>query len=232
MIHFLYYFVLFLWVIGAFIPSFLMSVNGLFRGGLKRNFSFWSAYNRIFCRIFFRIHTETCEELDSTKQYIFLPNHHSSMDGCLVYLCHPVPVIAMVKSSLRKTPFLGACFEKLNFVFVEREKRGSLTDQMISMLSQTDLSLLLFPEGTRNYEPRTLKELRTGAFVIACSTGIPIIPIRYNLIDKVNDKKRAFYPWKKTNVVLGKAIDTKGRDIDSVMEEYRNFHNSVLKSWS
>ena len=228
----LYYTALTVWALGASIPLFCMSLNALFRGDPKRNFYFWTFYNRNFCRLFFRIRFELRENLDANKQYIFLPNHHSSMDGCLVYLCHPVPVVALVKSSLRKIPFLGSCFEKLNFVFVERGKKGSITDRMISMLSQTDFSLLLFPEGTRNYKPRSLKELRTGAFVIACSSGIPIIPIRYNLIDKVNDKKRAFYIWKKTKVIFGNAIETKGRDVESVMEEYRAFHDTELAKWT
>ena len=228
----LYYVALFVWALGAGIPQFLMFVNATLGGSPKRNFYFWTLYNRNFCRLFFRIRFDLRTGLDANKQYIFLPNHHSSMDGCLVYLCHPVPVVALVKSSLRKIPFLGSCFERLNFVFVERDKKGSLTDRMITMLSKTDFSLLLFPEGTRNYTPRTLKDLRTGAFVIACTSGIPIIPIRYNLIDKVNDQRKAFYFWKKTKVIFGKPIPTKGRDVESVMEEYRAFHDTELASWT
>lgn len=232
MSRFLYYSALVVWALGASVPSLLMSTNLLFRGSIQRNFVFWAWYNRMFCALFFRI-THVChEKLDAKKQYIFLPNHHSSLDGCLVYLCYPVSVVALVKSSLRKIPFLGACFEKLSFVFVDREKKGSITERMISMLAQTNLSLLLFPEGTRNYVPRTLKELRTGAFVIACSSGIPIVPIRYNILDKVNDQRTAFYWGVKTKVIFGSAIETKGRDVASVMEEYRRFHDTELSNWN
>ena len=232
MSRFLYYFVLVVWALGASIPSFLMSVNIFLGGKRQRNFNYWTRYNRTFCSLFFRI-THVCRtDLNAGKQYIFLPNHHSSLDGCLVYLCHPVPVVALVKSSLRKIPFLGSCFEKLNFVFVDREKKGSITERMISMLKETGLSLLLFPEGTRNYKPRTLKELRTGAFVIACSSGIPIVPIRYNILDKVHDLKKSFYFGVKTKVIFGAEIETKGRDIEAVMEDYRRFHDTELENWS
>jgi 1-acyl-sn-glycerol-3-phosphate acyltransferase len=228
--RFLYYFVIIVWALGASIPLFLMFCNRMLLLS-SNHFSIWHGYNRNFCRIFFRIHHVQRSVLDAKKQYVFLPNHHSSLDGCLVYLCHPVSVVALVKDSLKRIPFLGRCFWMLGFVFVNRAKKSSLTEHMIALLNDTELSLLLFPEGTRNYVPRTLNELRTGAFVIACNAGVPIVPIRYNILDKVNDRQKSFAWKQKTYVVFGAPIETKDRDLNDVMEEYRRFHDTELAGW-
>ena len=226
--RFLYYFVIVVWTLGASIPLAAMVCNRLFS---SNHFWIWSAYNRNFCRVFFRIRHEQRSVLDASKQYVFLPNHHSSLDGCLVFLFHPVPVVALVKESLKKVPFLGQCFWMLGFVFVNRAKKSSLTEHMTQLLNDTHLSLLLFPEGTRNYVPRTLNDLRTGAFVIACNAGVPIVPIRYNMLDKVNDTQKSFGWTEKTHVIFGAPIATKDRDVEEVMEEYRHFHERELAGW-
>ena len=102
---------------------------------------------------------------------------------------------------------------------------------MVDLLLETNLSLLLFPEGTRNYTPRTLNALRTGAFVIACQSGVPIIPIRYNIIDAIHDQKKRFYWRAKTKVVFGSPILTKDRDIEAVMSDFCQFHAEQIASW-
>ena len=78
----LYYIALFVWAFGASIPLFCMSTNAFFRGNSKRNFYFWTFYNRMFCRLFFRIRFELRENLDAKQQYIFLPNHHLGVRYC------------------------------------------------------------------------------------------------------------------------------------------------------
>ena len=157
------------------------------------------------------------DEKQAKKDFpnILIVDHKTIFEGYNQYL--PTFNSLSIESLLYKIPGLSEHFLYFNDDFL--------------LLKETNISLLLFPEGTRNYTPRTLKELRTGAFVIACQSGVPILPIRYNIIDAIHDKKKKFYWNVKTKAVFGSPILTKDRKIEDVMEEFCRFHAEQIANW-
>lgn len=190
-----------------------------------RSYFIWQIYNLCYSKIFFKIKiTDYRDETDKNENYIFLPNHHSSLDGVLFFLTYPFKVVTVIKHTLLYVPFLGQCFYFLNFIFVDRRKTNNLITIISSRIAKSKESILIFPEGTRNYKPNSLKKLHLGAFIIASETGVPIVPIYFDTINKINDKLYSVKFNQVINIIIGKPIITSNKTVEELMNEYKQFY--------
>lgn len=118
------------------------------------------------------------EHLDPTKTYVFVANHTNALDIPLVgsYLIHPW--VSLVKKELPKVPLVGWVIA-LIAIPVDRsslESRKISMRRMVSTLHQ-GISILVFPEGTRNRTPYPVKRFFSGAFSTAIKAQVPILPL-------------------------------------------------------
>ncbi|MGX7030653.1 lysophospholipid acyltransferase family protein [Vagococcus zengguangii] len=81
----------------------------------------------------------------------------------------------MAKEELFKNPILKWILVKANAFPVNRDNPGpSVIKKPVKLLKSTDLSLIMFPSGTRHSE-----ELKGGAALIAKMAKVPIVPVVY-----------------------------------------------------
>lgn len=81
----------------------------------------------------------------------------------------------MAKEELFKNPILKWILVKANAFPVNRDNPGpSVIKKPVKLLKNTDLSLIMFPSGTRHSE-----ELKGGAALIAKMAKVPIVPVVY-----------------------------------------------------
>lgn len=125
-----------------------------------------------------RVTVDGTEHLDPSQSYVIVANHQSLYDVIVLYGWLNLDFRWVMKAELRKVPFLGAACRRLGHVFVDRSSAQAATASLDTVRSQIGdgTSILFFPEGTRSMDGR-LKTFKKGAFRMAISLGLPVLPI-------------------------------------------------------
>ncbi len=136
--------------------------------------------SRNWSKVFFfclgiRLANHGFEQLHKDQTYVFITNHCSQLDIPICALATGHSFRFLSKAELGKIPFLGYIIRKL-YILVDR---GSSADRSKSMeimkkSLEDEISVFIYPEGTRNRGERILKPFYDGAFRLAIETGVPI----------------------------------------------------------
>jgi len=124
-------------------------------------------------------------------------------------------------------PVFGYVVKKL-YITVDRKKRNDRAvsfDKMKHSLLQESISVILFPEGTRNRSQEPLLNFKDGAFRLAIETQLPIAVLTiFNTVDFLPIDAFAMKPGT-VRAVWDEPIETKGltiQDIPMLKEKVRN----------
>lgn len=107
--------------------------------------------------------------------------HQSFLDILMIYNALPASKFIM-KSQLRYAPFLGQYVTKMQFVFVDRGKRGAAITKMLADVeagSREPGQLVIYPQGTRS-APGTKMPYKVGTAVLYEQLGQPCYPVATN----------------------------------------------------
>jgi 1-acyl-sn-glycerol-3-phosphate acyltransferase len=118
------------------------------------------------------------QNLDTTQNYLFMPNHQSNLDPSVTMLGIGRDVRFMAKASLFRIPVLGRAMLGGGFVPVERDAREKAVAAVESAAQElrNGHDFLIFPEGTRSPDGRLLP-LKKGPFILAIKAQAPIVPV-------------------------------------------------------
>jgi 1-acyl-sn-glycerol-3-phosphate acyltransferase len=126
-----------------------------------------------------KLRTTGTENLDLSRNYVFVSNHASYFDIPAVLAGIPQDVRLVYKKELEKVPFFGWGL-KLGKTYIAID-RGQSSDAL-QTLEETarkireGSSVLLFAEGTRSADG-TLQAFKRGPFNLAVRAGIPVVPV-------------------------------------------------------
>ena len=117
------------------------------------------------------------ENMPPRGSFILAVNHASFYDPAAVTCRLPRPIHFFARKTLFKGLF-GKLIAKLNAIPVDRDGDGDVSaiKRVLGLLRKGE-GLLLFPEGTRSPDGN-LQEPQRGVGMIACRTGVPILPAR------------------------------------------------------
>jgi len=117
------------------------------------------------------------ERIRPDRGYVIVANHKSLGDIiCLHLLQRHFKWVA--KDSLFRIPVIGWIMSLVNYIPLSRGRHGSIKTtyhEAINWLSK-DVSVLIFPEGTRIRGDR-LGQFKNGAFKLAIEAKKPLIPV-------------------------------------------------------
>lgn len=116
-------------------------------------------------------------EIDDRKPYIMVCNHLSQADIPLISNL-PWEMKWVAKKELFDVPFVGWMMKLAGDISVDRRARNrrSATFKQARFYLERDCSIIFFPEGTRSRNGK-LNRFAAGAFDLAISEGIPILPM-------------------------------------------------------
>lgn len=108
--------------------------------------------------------------------YILVGPHRTWFDPIYYALAaSPKKFSFMAKKELFQNPIIKWILLHVNAFAVDRSNPGpSAIKTPVKVLKKTDLSLIVFPSGTRHSS-----ELKGGALLIAQLTGLPLVPTVY-----------------------------------------------------
>jgi 1-acyl-sn-glycerol-3-phosphate acyltransferase len=135
---------------------------------------YWSVF--LFIMFFIRIKIYGSENKDLNKTYVIVANHNSQLDIPLAAIVCKNTFRFLAKKELSKIPLLGWIISKL-YVLVDRSKTANRSKSIEAMTYslRENVSMFIFPEGTRNRTKEPLIHFHDGAFKLAVQSQTPII---------------------------------------------------------
>jgi 1-acyl-sn-glycerol-3-phosphate acyltransferase len=136
----------------------------------------------------------------------------------------------IVKKELLWLPFVGWGLMAIRCIAIDRSSGHTARDQIVAQGAERikeGLWVTIFPEGTR-IAPGKRGRYGIGGALLATRTGTPILPIAHNA-----GEVWGRYSFKKQSgvvkVVIGKPIETQGRDVLAVNNEVENWIEGQMR---
>lgn len=170
--------------------------------------------------LFFDVQHIKTVDFDTTKRYVYLPNHQSYADPVIGSNLNPFFVITIANGYVKYVPIFGQNAYLLDVPFVGKDK-GITQFYTSYLIKHPERVLALFPEGHRNFaHDFKYEDIKTGGFVIAKNTGQQIVPMYHNMMDRMDDVKKEYHGTAQIYCLYGKPIDVEGKEIDVIKKEY------------
>jgi 1-acyl-sn-glycerol-3-phosphate acyltransferase len=193
----------------------------------------WSYTNnfllKIFCGIDFTVEGKENLNIDTA---IILSKHQSTWETLALHSFTP-SVRWVFKRELMYIPIFGWALALTDPIAINRGAGRVAIKQLITEgTKKLDAGkwMVLFPEGTRTSPGKTHK-YKIGGALLAEKSGYPVIPIAHNAGEFW--PRHSFIKWPGTiSVVIGPAIETKGRSAEDINAEVFNWIESKMKDIS
>jgi 1-acyl-sn-glycerol-3-phosphate acyltransferase len=151
------------------------------------------------------------EKIPKDRSVLYIANHRSFFDIVVTYPLFPDLTGFIAKDILRKIPAFGLWMKRVHCLFLDRKdlKRGLKTILDAIEKVKNGISIVIFPEGTRNRQadPTSLLPFRDGSFKIAQKAGCPIVPIAIIGTEKAFENHIPWIRSTEVTVVFGDPID-------------------------
>ena len=193
----------------------------------------WSQVNnfllKVFCGIDFTVAGK--ENLD-VETAIILSKHQSTWETLALHSFTPY-VHWVFKRELMYIPVFGWALALTDPIAINRGTGRVAIKQLITEGTEklnAGKWMVLFPEGTRT-PPGKSQKYKIGGALLAEKSGYPVIPIAHNAGEYW--PRHSFIKWPGTiKVVIGPAIETKGRLAEDINSEVYNWIETTMKGIS
>jgi 1-acyl-sn-glycerol-3-phosphate acyltransferase len=160
---------------------------------------------------------ENEQRLTPTNSSIIILNHQDSHDMFFAESAIRHGTVSLAKWEVIYIPFIGLLFFLGGNIMIKRankQKSKKALTIAAKKLVDNNLSLLIFPEGTRNWgKPLPFK---LGAFKLAIEAGVPIQPVCFSL----RHKSMNYYKFRSGTIKVKclEPISTEGLTLDDALD--------------
>ena len=148
------------------------------------------------------------ENIPKDEPVLFIGNHRGIFDILITYSRMPNLTGYISKKEMIKVPIISTWMKLLYCLFLDRDNIKEGLKTILTGIDQINngVSMVIFPEGTRNKEEGLLP-FHAGSFKLADKTNCKIIPMVQHNTESIFEKQ--FPRIKATHTVLeyGKPID-------------------------
>jgi 1-acyl-sn-glycerol-3-phosphate acyltransferase len=127
-------------------------------------------------RAYFGLRLHGTEHIPGDGALVIVPNHQTYADPPLVTIPVRRPVYDRAWSRLFEIPVFSGFIRLLRAFPVDIDSRDARATREAVRLLQRGAALMIFPEGERTADGR-LRRFKPGAFRLAVSLGVPILPV-------------------------------------------------------
>lgn len=136
------------------------------------------------------------------QKYVYIANHQNNYDMLTVSGVLPPNTVTIGKKSLLWIPLFGQLYWLSGNILINRTRSTyyarNILSSMIKIIKFYNMSIWVFPEGTRN-RGRGLLPFKTGAFYVAIYTKTPIVPI---CVSNISNNKIKLNRWSNGIVII------------------------------
>ena len=141
------------------------------------------------------------ENIPKDEPVVFIGNHRGFFDTVVSYSRMPRLTGFIAKKEMQKVPFIRLWMKYLHCLFMDRSNPREGLKTILSGIEQINngISIVIFPEGTRN-KGDGIMPFHGGSFKLADKSNCKIIPMVQNNTENVLE---AHFPSiKRTHTVL------------------------------
>ncbi|RDE18483.1 1-acyl-sn-glycerol-3-phosphate acyltransferase [Motiliproteus coralliicola] len=156
------------------------------------------------------------ENLPKDRPFVLLANHQSEWETIYLQLLIQ-PLSTVLKRELLRIPFFGWALALLRPIAIDRSKRAGALKQLLAKGKNRlgeGIPVMIFPQGTR-VPYGELGKFNKGGAMLACSAGVPIVPLCHNAGAHWPSGQLIKYPGL-VEVEIGEPIETLDTDVNSV----------------
>lgn len=176
------------------------------------------------------------DHIEPGTQYFFLANHLSNFDIPVLFRAIPTPIRYLAKKELYKIPVFAQALHITGMIKIDRgagiSSYAAINDG-VARAKVNGYSLIVFPEGTRSRDG-ALHPFKKGAFRMAISTGLPVVPVTVNGTWEVWPPGSKLFYGGHADVIIHAPIPTADltvKDIDTLRTQVydvidEQFHKS------
>jgi 1-acyl-sn-glycerol-3-phosphate acyltransferase len=225
-----------IWMMISFGIGFLISLVKW--GDLGINQFTAGLFGRVSLKILgIRLEKQGFSEIEKHQPCIYVANHQGALDIINFGTVCPKNVVVIAKKEISYIPILNLYYFGAGNILIDRKKKQSAfasLEKAAKAITEKKACVWIFPEGTRNRhrDEQIMLPMKKGAFHLAISTQVPIVPLVSGPISHVVDWKKGIL---RSGVVKLKAlppIETKGltlNDIDALADKTRNLMIEAIR---
>jgi 1-acyl-sn-glycerol-3-phosphate acyltransferase len=119
------------------------------------------------------------EKLQKNKRYVFIANHQSGLDIPVLYAGLKRSISFIAKKELFYIPIFGWGMVVVGHIWIDRSNARKARDSIlraVKHLQKAQVSLILFPEGTRSVDG-SVGDFKKGSFSLALQAGVEVVPV-------------------------------------------------------
>ena len=184
----------------------------------------WATINLALCGV--HVDGTRRARLDPTEPYVFMSNHASHFDVLAVVAALPEFQLRWVaKRELANIPIFGWAMRRAGHVIIDRSNPEQALASLRAARTMMDegISVMIFPEGTREGHDHELLPLKKGGFLLALETGVPIVPIAVRRSREVLPRDDWRIRSGTIEVVVGEPIPVEGQDRETLVRRVETF---------
>ena len=214
-------------VVFGLLIVFLFFTPSSFRLRIARLWSYTNNFLlKVFCGISYKVEGQENLKIETA---IILSKHQSTWETLALHSFTPF-VRWVFKRELMFIPVFGWALALTDPIAIHRGAGRAAIKQLINEGTKKlneGKWLVLFPEGTRTAPGKTLK-YKIGGALLAEKSGYPVIPLAHNAGEFW--PRHSFIKWPGTiQVVIGPAIESKGRSADEINKEVSGWIENTMK---
>ncbi|MEY4489924.1 MAG: hypothetical protein RIQ79_2432 [Verrucomicrobiota bacterium] len=165
--------------------------------------------------MFFRGEVVGLENVPATGACLVAANHASHLDPPFIGARIPRQMAFFARKTLWKPGLPSRWLDRVGAIPVDRDGGSDLKaiKRVLATLAEGK-ALVLFPEGTRSPDG-VLQPAKSGVGMIACKTGVPVIPVRIFNSHLAFGRGGALAPGTPVHIVYGAPILASVYDVPS-----------------
>lgn len=163
-----------------------------------------------------RVEADVGELQKNRQACVIVANHQSNYDLFVLGGLVPSRTVSLGKKSLKWIPLFGQLYWLAGNALLDRGNARRAKQAMLTTtetLRDRQVSIWVFPEGTRNQKPELLP-FKKGAFQMAIAAGAPIVPVCVSRYAKALDLNKVESVLVKIRALP--AISTLGMTLDDM----------------
>ncbi|MCZ8323640.1 MAG: HAD-IB family hydrolase [Sphingomonadaceae bacterium] len=179
------------------------------------------------------------EHLSSHRPAVFLFNHRNNFDAFFVGALVRTDLAWVGKAELKKNPISAMLSRLVPVAFVERSggspEEAAKALEPVAKMVREGCSIMIAPEGTRVRDMTVdVGPFKKGAFHMARSLGIPLVPIVIRNALDVAGRDAVMLRSGTVDIAVLPPVETKGwteKSVSAKVEEVRQMFVDTLKDW-